>query len=161
MCDYLTWVFNEETASANAIRSCRTAAGAIHHGFGGGSTVSNSPAIHDLIKGMFHKRPPSRSLVQAWDLSRVLRFMLDLTRKTTFLVAGASGRRVSEIHALSTPENHLELRRDATHLLLRAGFLAKNQTLDFTFTPIILPNLRRARKCPNCGPWCPVRSLRY
>ncbi len=87
--------------------------------------------------------------------------MMDLTRKTAFLVAAASGRRVSEIHALSTAENHLELRKDAAHLLPRAGFLAKNQTLDFTPTPIILPDLRRASKSPDCGPWCPVRALRY
>ncbi len=87
--------------------------------------------------------------------------MMDLSRKTAFLVAAASGRRVSEIHALSMAEKHLEFRGDAAHLLPRAGFLAKNQTMDFTPSPIVLPDLRRASKSPDCGPWCPVRALKF
>lgn len=174
MCDFLTWVFNEEGASANSVRACRTAVGAVHHGFGEGITVSNSPMVHDLIKGMFHKRPPSRTLVPAWDLPRALRFlanppfeplnqasMMDLTRKTAFLVAAASGRRVSDIHALSVAENHIQWGSNAVHLLPRAGFLAKNQTLDFTPKHIILPDLRKASGSTDCGPWCPVRALKF
>ena len=68
VCDFLTSVFKEEGATAYSVRSCRTAVAAVHHGFGEGNTVSNSPAIHDLIKGMFHQRPPFKSLVPVWDL---------------------------------------------------------------------------------------------
>ena len=172
--DFLTSVFKDEEASVNSVRSCRTAIGAVHHGFPGGTTVSNSSAIHDLIKGMFNKRPPQKSLVPAWDLPRAIRLLaeppfepldqaslLDLSRKTAFLVAAACGRRVSEIHALSTAEKHLEFRAMAVHLLPRAGFLAKNQTIDFTPKHIVLPDLRHASKSPDSGPWCPVRALRY
>ena len=99
--------------------------------------------VHDLIKGMFHKRPPPKSLVSAWDLPRALRLLAEhpfkpldqasllyLTRKTTFLVAAACGKRVSEIHALTTAERLLIFRASAVHLLPRAEFLAKNQTRD-------------------------------
>ena len=174
VCEFLTWVFTQEGASCNSVRTCRTAVGAVHHGFPGGTTVSSSTVIHDLIKGMFHKRPPSKSLVPAWDLPRALRLLaeppfepldqaslLDLTRKTAFLVAAACGRRVSEIHALSAAENHLEFRASAVHLLPRAGFLAKNQTMDFSPKHIVLPDLRKASKSPDCGPWCPVRALKF
>ena len=126
------------------------------------------------IKGMFHKRPPPKLLVPAWDLSRALWLLaeppfepldqaslLDLSRKTAFLVEAACGRRVSEIHALSTAERHLEFRASAVHLLPRAGFLAKNQTMDFSPKHIVLPDLRKASKSPDCGPWCPVRALKF
>ena len=174
VCDFLTAVFKEEGATAHSVRSCRTAVAAVHHGFGEGNTVSNSPAIQDLIKGMFHQRPPTKSLVPSWGLPTALHFLaeppfeplhqanlMDLTRKTAFLVAAACGRRVSEIQALSVVENHIRWSSNAVHLLPRAGFLAKNQTLDFTHKHIILPDLRKASGSQDCGPWCPVRALKF
>ena len=77
VCDFLTAIFKEEGATAHSVRSCRTAVAAVHHGFGEGNTVSNSPAIQDLIKGMFHQRPPTKSLVPSWDLPTALRFWAD------------------------------------------------------------------------------------
>ena len=77
VCDFLTAVFKEEGATAHSVRSCKTAVAAVHHGFGEGNTVSNSPAIQDLIKGMFHQRPPTKSLVPSWDLPTALRFWAD------------------------------------------------------------------------------------
>lgn len=87
--------------------------------------------------------------------------MMDLSRKTAFLVAAASGRRVSDIGALSVAENHLAFRSDGAHLLPRAGYLAKNQTQSFTPKHIILPDLRKAAGSPDDGPWCPVRALKF
>ena len=122
---------------------------------------------------MFHQCPPSKSLVPAWDLPRALCLLadppfeplhqanlMDLTRKTAFLVAAACGRRVSEIQALSVAENHIRWSSDVVHLLPRAGFLAKNQTLDFTPKHIVLPDLRKASGSLDCGPWCPVQVLK-
>ena len=172
--EFLTEQFKRKNAKPRSIRCFRTAIASIHHGFEGGLTVSSSPTLSSLIKGAFHERPPDRSLVPAWDLSLALGVVADspyepmhlldlpeLTRKTVFLVAAASGRRVSEIHALSTKEGHLRFSNGAVSLLPRAGFLAKNQTLDFTPKPIVLPDLRKASGSPDCGPWCPVRALKY
>ena len=97
--------------------------------FDGGLTVSTSPTLTNLIKGAFHERPPERSLVPAWDPSLALGMIADspyepmhlldlpeLTRKTVLLVAAASGRRVSEIHALSMKEEAPSLlRRGSLH----------------------------------------------
>ena len=163
-------------ASCRSVKSLPyTAVAAIHHGLlQEGMSDSRSPVLNDLLKAMFNKRPPSSSLVPSWDLPRALRIlaeppfepmdqcsMMDLSRKTAFLVAAASGRRVSDIQALSVSENHIAFRSDGVHLLPRAGYLAKNQTQNFTPKHIILPDLRRAAGSPDDGPWCPVRALKY
>ncbi len=171
--DFLVSVF-DSGASSRTVRSFRTAVGVIHLGFGGGINVSNSPAIHDLIKGMLHKRPPSRSLVPAWDLPRTLRLLAespyeplhqaslsDTAKKTAFLIAAASGRRVSDIHALSVAKEHLSFSGNAARLLPRSGYLAKNQSVNFTPSPIILPDLRKATGSTDDAPWCPVRALKF
>ena len=171
--DFLTWVF-KQGASCRSVRACRTAVAAIHHGFAGGMSVSRFPVLNDLVKAIFNKRPPSSSLVPSWDLPRALRIlaeppfepmdqcsMMDLSRKTAFLVAAASGRRVSDIGALSVAENHLTVRSDGVHLLPRAGYLAKNQTQSFTPKHIVLPDHRKAAGSPDDGPWCPVRALKF
>ena len=172
--EFLTQQFKRKDAKPRSVRCFRTAIAAIHYGFDGGLTVSTSPTLTNLIKGAFHERPPERSLVPAWDLSLALGMIADspyepmhlldlpeLTRKTVFLVAAASGRRVSEIHALSMKEEHLRFSAGAVSLLPRAGFLAKNQTLDFCPKPIVFPDLRKASGSSDCGPWCPVRALKY
>ena len=137
--------------------------------------MSSSPTLSSLIKGAFHERPPDRSLVPAWDLSLALGVVADSPYETNALAgpagvnqedsvpssSGGRAGRVSEIHALSTKEGHLRFSNGAVSLLPRAGFLAKNQTLDFTPKPIVLPDLRKASGSPDCGPWCPVRALKY
>ena len=171
--DFLTTVINQG-ASVRSVRACRTAVGAIHLGFGNGNTVSNSRVIHDFIKGMLHRRPPNQSLVPSWDLPLALQLLqdepyepmhkasiADITRKTVFLIAAASGRRVSDIHALSVAGEHLQFSGDTVRLLPRSGYLAKNQTMDFKPQPIVLPDLRRASQSPDDGPWCPVRALKF
>lgn len=171
--DFLTWTFNQN-ASCRSIRACRTAIASIHHGFPDGTTVSGSPILNDIIKASFNERPPPQSLTPAWDMPRALRFlaeepfeppdrssMMDMSRKTAFLIAAASGRRVSDIEALSVAKHHLSFREDGVHLLPRAGYLAKNQTVNFTPEHIVLPDLRKAGNSPDDGPWCPVRALRY
>ena len=134
-------------------------------------TVSSSPLLTNLVKGMFTARPQQRNLVPEWDLPLVLQFLasedfepiqklslLDLSRKTAFLVAVACGRRGCEIHALSTDEAHLRFEREGVSILPRAGFLAKNQTLAFTPKPVFLPRLTKVAGRSE-KPWCPVRAL--
>lgn len=171
--DFLLSVY-KEGKSARSVRAHRTAVGAVHLGFGNGTTTSNSPALNALVKGIFNTRPPERTLVPDWDLPTALRLLSktpyepmgnatleDITKKTVFLVAAASGRRVSDIHALSIAGEHLSISPSGARLLPRSGYLAKNQTQDFTPAPIILPDLRRTANSPDDGPWCPVRALKF
>ena len=76
--------------------------------------ISTSPVIHDLFRS-FRVEAPVRSVTPPpWDLLKVLEYLKspvfvplhqsslqDLTRKTLFLVALASAKRVSELQALS------------------------------------------------------------
>ena len=138
--EFLTEQFKHKNAKPRSVRCFRTAIAAIHHGFDGGLTVSTSPTLSNLIKGTFHERPPERSLVPAWDLSLVLGTIADspyepmhlldlpeLTRKTVFLVAAASGRRVSEIHALSMKEEHLRFSSGGVSLLQEPDSLQRTR----------------------------------
>ena len=173
MADFLTEVFLNG-AQARTVSAYRTAIGALHHGFLNGSTVSNNPILYTLIKGMFHVRPPSRSLVPEWDLPTVLQFLaspefcklhklslLELSQRTAFLLAVACGRRCSEIHALSILPQHMRFSSEGVTLLPRAGYLAKNQSLVYTPEPVFLPDLRRATGNREDAPWCPVRCLKF
>ena len=76
--------------------------------------ISTSPVLHDLLRS-FRVEAPARSITPpSWDLLKVLEYLKspvfeplhqsslrDLTRKTLFLVALASAKRVSELQALS------------------------------------------------------------
>ena len=79
-----------------------------------GLDISGSPELGALIKNLDLEKPATRSLVPKWDLTLVLRSLQqapyeplaeaslkDVTYKTVFLLALASAKRVSELHALS------------------------------------------------------------
>jgi len=171
--DFFMALYNEGKSYRN-IRNHRTAINVVHRGFEDGTKVSSSTALQALVRGIFNERPPERSLVPDWDLPSALRLLSetpfeplgnatleDLTKKTVFLVAAASGRRVSDLHALSVAGEHLSISSSGARLLPRSGYLSKNQTPDFTPSPIILPDLRKAANSPDDGPWCPVRALKF
>ena len=112
----------KQGSSYCSVKACRTAAPAIHHGFDGGISVSRSPALKDLVKAMFNKRLPSTSLVTSWDLPQALRLLaepvfesmdqkglMNLSRKTAFLVDAASERPVSDIFGSLCSEEPLNL----------------------------------------------------
>ena len=145
--DYLLAIYHHGT-SVNSIRGHRTAVGSIHVGFKNKTTVSNNPVLNLLVRGMFNERPPERSLVPSWDLPRALRLLAkepyepmsgasleDITTKTMFLVAAASGSRAGDIQGLSIKENHFDINNVRARLLPRSGYLAKNQRPDFTNCP--------------------------
>jgi hypothetical protein len=109
-------------------------------------------------------------LVPTWDLAIVLNalqlspfepldliYCMFLTYKCCFLLALATGRRRSELHALSVSESCIRLAADKSSvtLLTDPAFLAKNQLSEKGSGVIVIPTL------PNSGPTnlCPVRTL--
>jgi hypothetical protein len=128
------------------------------------------------MRNMGIERPVQRKFFPSWNLALVLRSLLDrpyeplgeaslalLTRKTLFLVALASGRRRSELQALSADPALIQfsIDRSSVSLLPRLGFLAKTQRPDVLPDPIVIPALQ-----PLVGPepdrlLCPVRALCY
>jgi hypothetical protein len=117
------------------------------------------------------ERPKQRRLVPAWDLAIVLKALqlslfepLDLisfkflTYKCCFLLALVTGRRRSELHALSVSESCIRFGADKSSVPLLTDpffFLAKNQLSEKGSRVIVNPAL------PNSGPTnlCPVRTL--
>jgi len=133
--DFLTEVFRGG-AQPRTIQGYRAALAAIHHGFSDGSTISTSPLLAQLLKGMLTIRPPTRKLLPSWDLCLVLQFFSIKQEFMKFSDAGVS-------------------------LLPRAGFLAKNQTISFTPQPVLLPDLRKFTGDPEDQVWCPVKCLKF
>ena len=63
--------------------------------------------------------------------------------KTAFLLALASAKRCSEIHALAMDSHHLRFNQSdgSVSLIVQTGFLAKNQLPSVKPDPIIIPSL--------------------
>ena len=171
--DFLMHLYHKGL-QVSTIRHYRSAIGAVHSGFTDGSKVGDNEFIRSLLKGMFNARPPQRRLAPAWSINEVLvslakapyepmeSISLDLlTSKTAFLVAAASGRRRSFIHALTTQEGFLRFTSRGVTMLPNPAFLSKNQTAEFTPEPLFLPRLTETSMTREDKFWCPVRALSW
>ena len=113
-----------------------------------------------------------------WDLPLVLRHLKDapyepleaaslehLSKKTAFLLALASGRRRSELHAFSGEDATIRFTQTLSKvtLLTAPGFLAKNQPPDLETPEVVIPALPRGTADAR-GRFdrklCPVRALK-
>ena len=117
--DFLIYLFDKGLA-ISSIRSYRSAIASCHKGFQDISSVSVSSVLSRLCRSFFLKRPPVKSLLPAWSLPLVLGALSKapfeplhkaslhfLSIKAAFLVAIASGHRVSTLQALSIEPGHI------------------------------------------------------
>ena len=159
-----------EGKQISTIKNYRSAIAAVHRGFRDGS----NDTIHHLLRGMFHKRPPMKTLPPSWSLTDVLKVLAEapfepmhaaslenVTHKTLFLIAAASTRRRSGLHALTIKEGFLRFEQGGVRLLPDPEFLAKNRTELFTPQEIFLPALGTVSTISEDKRWCPVRALRW
>ena len=137
--------------------------------------MGSNRTLHDVVRGLFHgPNRRQRTLAPSWSLDEVLRALAEppyepmhsstlelLTHKTLFLVAAASARRRSGIHALSLKEGLIRFEQDGVRLLPDPAFLAKNQTASFTPEEIFLPAIGSISTIREDKRWCPVRALRW
>ena len=110
--DFLFWLRRSKKLSVSAVMGYRSMLSAVFHSVL--PEISISAVLHDLLCS-FRVKAPVRSVTPpSWDLLKVLEFLKspvfeplnqaslrDLTRKTLFLTALASAKRVSELQALS------------------------------------------------------------
>ena len=156
------------------LRSYRSAIASCHRGFSDGSSVSNSKFLTRLFQSFFLKRPPSKTLLPVWSLPAVLKVLASapfeplhkaslrlLTLKTAFLVAIASGHRVSSLRALCVDPGHLRWEASGVRLIPRMGFIAKNQSLKSGPVEIFLPAISTLSSVEEDKVWCPVRALKW
>lgn len=133
--------------------------------------MGNNEHISLLVRSFSLERPRQKTLIPKWDLGLVLSFLkrppfepaetIDLrflSYKCCFLLALASGRRRSEIHAFSISDACLRFNRDKSSvtLLTDPAFLAKNQIPDKGTEPVVISAL----PCDSISVLlCPVRIL--
>ena len=137
----------------------------------GGEDFGNNQFISLLVRNFSLERPRQRVLVPQWNLGLVLSALnltpfepaeeVDLkflSYKCCFLLALASGRRRSEVHAFSTSNSCLRFSRDKSSvtLLTDPAFLGKNQIPDKGAEPIYIPALPQDSDSVSL---CPVRIL--
>ena len=140
-----------------------------------GIDFGHDQGLTALINSFEIERPKARNPVPEWDLSLVLNVLRKdpfepleraslkfLTFKTVFLLALASGKRRSELHALSFSK--VKWKSDGSSVLLGVipSFLAKTQLAGTPLLSFSIPALT-----PSLGPGleedaklCPVRALR-
>ena len=143
----------------------------------GSPSIGSDSVLSELIRSFELAKPVGRSLAPKWNLSVVLLALTrapfeplgqaslkHLTFKTVFLLALASAKRRSELHAFST-EPHLLRFNDgdgSVSLAFQPGFLAKNQLPSVIPPPIVIPSL--SSSCGRDDPdrtLCPVRALKF
>ena len=142
----------------------------------GRSSYSNDPLIISVLKGASQSDSKVRRRVPAWDLFLVLAHLREppfeplnsinlklLTQKTVFLISLATGRRCSEVHALSGQDFDIKHDRKTNCYTLKflPEFLAKNQASDQPSPSLsILPLETILAPDDKDLTLCPVRALR-
>ena len=108
--------------------------------------IGYNPVLSELIRSFELQCSVQRSLTPKCDLSWVLVCLqeapyeplhkaskLHVMLKTVFLLALATAKRCSEIHALAMDSNHLSFNQSdgSVSLMVQTGLLAKNQLRPF------------------------------
>ncbi len=138
-----------------------------------GNLGADSPFINYMLRNMALTRPAQRVFIPKRDLGIVLTYiattpfeplgsatMEQLTLKTVFLLLLASGKRRSEIAALSSNSSHIQFTANyaSVRLLFEPGFLAKNQVPLWKPAPLHIPALPQSASVDRT--LCPVRALK-
>ena len=170
LADFLVYLFDTKGLSVSTIKGYRSAISRTI-AISGGPDFGNNEFISLLIRNFSLEKPRQKILVPEWDLGLVLSSLnlspfepadqVDIkfvAYKCCFLLALASGRRRSEIHAFSISNSCLRFNRDnsSVTLLTDPSFLAKNQIPDRGSEPIIIPALPPDTSSKLL---CPVRIL--
>ena len=174
LADFLIFLFEEKKLAPVSVKGYRSAISSTLKHL---SSVdfSSDPVLSDIIKSMELEKPVVSKVVPHWDLSLVLDCLKEspsepmsscslkcLTRKTVFLITLASGRRRSEIHALSASSGSVNFSADKSSIKVNffPGFLAKNQVPSVEGISLEIPSLSRD-KGHSGTLLCPVRALRF
>ena len=157
--DFLIYLFSEKKYQISTIKDYRSMISNTLK-FKTGNRIGSNPVLSELIRSFELQRPHpvQRYLNPKWDLSWVLvcqqkapyeplhkASKLHVTLKTAFLLALATAKRCSEIHALAMDSNHLRFNQSdrSVSVIVQTRFLAKNQLPSICPVPIVIPNPAR------------------
>ena len=174
--EFLKYLFTVKSLKPATITGYRTA---ISDALGSqGELISKSLELNRLIASFTRDRPKPNRSIPTWDLSLVLLGLTKppfeplseaplkwLTYKTVFLLALASGKRRSEIHAWT--HSSVSSRRNWSEVTVSPSpaFLAKNQlTSDGpdSIKPVVIPALTTVldSSLVEDESLCPIRALK-
>ena len=134
-------------------------------------SIGSNNQLSALMRNFAIEAPKVKNLVPNWSLNEVLSFLKKaeplstlslerLTKKTVFLVALATAKRISELQALS-PE--ISFQKQNVILYIKHSFLAKTETafnkLPKAITLHALKEMKNTSELNN--PLCPVRCLLF
>ena len=144
-----------------------------------GHHISQSSDLNRLLSSFHRDHPKSSRNLPKWNLSVVLNELTKapfepmkdtdlkhLTLKTSFLLALASGKRRSEIHAWVANKISNLGQWETVALFPSSDFIAKNQLAregSQSVSPVTIPDLTTIvdRKFKEDRTLCPVRALRF
>ena len=175
--DFFMYLYQDLNRRPSTIDGYRTA---IVDSLGpSGQHIAHNEDLHRLHSSFHRDRPKSSRNLPKWNLSVVLNELTKapfepmkdtdlkhLTLKTAFLLALASGKRRSEIHAwVANKVSNLGQWEKVT-LFPSSDFIAKNQLAredSQSVSPVTIPALTTIvdRQFKEDRTLCPVRALRY
>ena len=133
--DFLFWLRRSKNLSVSAVMGYCSMLSAVFRSVL--PDISTSPVLHDLLRSFRVEAPVRSGTLPSWDLLKVLEFLKspvfeplhqaslrDLTRKTLFLTALASAKRVGELQALSRT---VSFSSSAATVFYVPEFMAKNR----------------------------------
>ena len=144
-----------------------------------GHHIAQSSDLYRLLSSLHRDRPKSSRNLPKWKLSVVLNELTKapfqpmkdtdlkhLTLKTAFLLALASSKRRSEIHAWVANKVYNLGQWETVALFASSDFIAKNQLAkegSQSVSPVTIPALTTIvdRQFEEDRTLCPVRALRY
>ena len=170
LADFFVYLFEIKQLVPSTIKGNRSVIGRTISLLGGPDFGQNE-YISLLVRSFSLERPKQNKLVPQWNLGLVLAALnsppfepaeeVDLRflyYKCCFLLALASGRRRSEIHAFSVSDSCLRFNRNKSSVTLLTDpcFLGKNQIPDRGAEPVIIPALPEDASSRLS---CPIRIL--
>ena len=175
--DFFMYLYQDLNRRPSAIDGYRTA---IVDTLGPlGQHIAHNEDLHRLLSSFHRDRPKSSRNLPKWNLSVVLNELTTapfepmkdtdlkhLTLKTAFLLALASGKRRSEIHAWVANKVSNLGQWEKVALFPSSDFIAKNQLAregSQSVSPVTIPALTTIvdRQFKEDRTLCPVRALRY
>jgi len=173
LCAFFTEL-HQRPLSLSAVKGYRSALNTVFRAAGQVHLLEDY-RLSNLFRAFGVDRPVTKTLFPGWDLPLVLRSLLevpyeplggssvkDLTKKTVFLLALASGRRRGELAALSTGPLHLRFARDYSTVtfLPSVHFRSKTQKPLQPSASWVIPALTPLVGLEPDRLLCPVRALR-
>ena len=170
--DFFLYLFDDRKCSPSTIKGYRAAISDTFKCLGK-VDVGKDPSLSRLIRSFDRDRPRVRSLAPKWNLSWVLHCLATspfepmylanikfVTYKTAFLLAFASAKRVSKLHALSVQPACCRISKLSATLIPEPAFLAKNEIPDHHPSPIVIHRLTEFSDDDQSKKLCPFRALR-